>query len=266
MWSDGARRRGHTRTVPFIWGGALLTALGLTALAAGTGAGYLALAACAIVAYTGLNAITTAHRALIAEVYSTEVRPAATGAEEMAMLVGTTIGVAAGGLLIEWHTAAPFALAALAVPLLCLPTVRGMRGREHIPSSPPPQARRPLGYYAGIARAPGVRSILIAQGLWVLGYAALPAFFILYAEKELSLRPSVAGALLVAFGAVSGATMLLAGRERRPERHLPLLALGVVLMGGGLLAVAPADDPRRPRPGWPARPPGSACSPRSASR
>ena len=37
-----------------------------------------------------------------------------------------------------------------------------------------------------------VRGFLLAQILWVLGYAALPAFFLLYAEEELGLGPGVA--------------------------------------------------------------------------
>jgi membrane-associated phospholipid phosphatase len=88
----------------------------------------------------------------------------------------------------------------------------------------------------------GERGLLAAQILWVLGYAALPAFFLLYAERELSLAPSVASLLLAAFGIMTAAAIVGAGRVRNPERHKPLLTLGVALMGGGFLAVAFATN------------------------
>ncbi len=250
IWSDRLRARGHGRTFPFILGGSIVAAGGLAAVAAGTGTGYLALAAAALVAYVGLNAVTTAHRALIPETYGEDVRAAATGAEEVAMLLGTTIGVAMGGVLVEWRIWAPFAAAATLVPLLAAPTVRWMRGRERAGE---PVAggggRAPLRYYLAVATRPGVARLLLAQGLWVLGYAALPAFFVLYATKQLDLRPAAAGGMLVVFGAVSGGAMLLAGLEARPERQAPLLAVGVVLMGGGLLAMTPAGDAPAAAPG-----------------
>lgn len=242
VWSDRLRARGHGRTLPFILGGSLLTSGGLIAIAAGAGTGYLTLAVAALVTYIGLNAVTTAHRALIPETFDEDDRAGATGAEELAMLLGATLGVAAGGLLVEWRIWAPFAAAAVAVPLIAAPTVLRMRRRERTgPVGRPVVQRAPLRYYARIARRPGVRNVLAAQTLWVLGYAALPSFFVLYAQNQLGLRPSVAGGMLVAFGAVCGAAMLIAGLESRAERHVPLLAAGVVLMGGGLLAMTPAD-------------------------
>ena len=83
-----------------------------------------------------------------------------------------------------------------------------------------------------------MRALLSAQILWVLGYAALPALFILHAEDVLDLRPAVAGALLAGFGIFTGITMLAAGRARDPASHKSLLLVGVALMGGGFLAVA----------------------------
>jgi membrane-associated phospholipid phosphatase/predicted MFS family arabinose efflux permease len=249
IWSDRLHARGHSRTLPFILGGSVVTSGGLLAIAAGTGTSYLALAGAALVAYVGLNAITTAHRALIAEAYPEDRRAAATGAEELAMMLGTTVGVAMGGVLVEWHTWAPFAAAAVAVPLVAAPTVRRMRGREPDGEPLAGETRAPLRYYMRVAARPGVSRVLLAQGLWVLGYAALPSFFVLYADHVLGLRPAAAGGLLVAFGAICGLTMLLAGLENRPERHLPLLALGIVLMGGGLLAMVPVDAAAEAIPG-----------------
>lgn len=250
VWSDRLRARGHGRTLPFILGGSVMTSGGLIAIAAGAGTGYLALAAAALVAYVGLNAVTTAHRALIPETFAEDERAGATGAEELAMMLGTTLGVAAGGLLVEWRIWAPFAAAAIVVPLIAAPTVLRMRRRERTGVADAITVQRaPLRYYAQVARRPGVRAVLAAQALWVLGYAALPSFFVLYAQNQLDLRPSVAGGMLVAFGIVCGATMLIAGLESRPDRHVPLLAAGVLLMGGGLLAMTPAETAFEAAPG-----------------
>jgi MFS family permease len=89
LWSDRLHARGRSRTGPFILGGSLLAAGGLAAVAVGHASSYAALALAAAVAYTGFNAVTTAHRALIAETFGEERRAAATGAEELAMLGGT---------------------------------------------------------------------------------------------------------------------------------------------------------------------------------
>lgn len=242
IWSDRLQARGHSRTMPFILGGSLLTAAGLAAVALGSESSFLALALFGTVTYAGLNAITTAHRALVPESFDPADRARATGAQEFAMLVGGLIGIAAGGVLVEIGGWLPFAFSALALPILALPTVLRMRGREERGSGEPQTSFAPGNYYAKAVSRPGVRALLAAQVLWVLGYAALPPFFIIYAERTLGLRPAIAGVVLVAFGAGTGATMLLAGRARRAETHKPLLILGVALMGGGLLATAPTTS------------------------
>jgi membrane-associated phospholipid phosphatase len=95
-------------------------------------------------------------------------------------------------------------------------------------------ARASLG---AVLRRPGAREVLLAQTLWVLAYAALPAFFILYAEETLQLDVAVAGALPLAFGVFIALGMALAGRAR-PERVHGLLLTGAALLGAGLLAAA----------------------------
>ena len=72
----------------------------------------LALAAATV--YIGLNAASTAHRALVAERFAADRRAAATGAQEGAMLVGALAGTLVGGALIDGSPAALFALWALA--------------------------------------------------------------------------------------------------------------------------------------------------------
>ena len=214
VWSDRRRARGGGRTRPFVWGGSLLTAGGLAATAVGWSSSYVALAATGAVVYVGLNTVTTAHRALVPELFSPEARAKATSAQELALLGGGLVGLAVGGALTGISLWAPFLLAAVLVPLLALPPLH----RVVEPAPPTPEAResRPLGTYLAIARRPGVRSFLLAQWLWVLGYAALPTFFVLYAERELDLRATTASVLLPGIGVGTGAATLAAGRVKTP--------------------------------------------------
>lgn len=235
VWSD--RLRGtRGRRMPFIVGGTLLTASGLAAVALGQGSSYLALAAAGTLAYVGLNAVTTAHRALVPVCFSAGARPRATGAQEVAALVGSLAGIVVGGSLIEVEGWAPFAVAAAAASLAALPTIARVREPQAEPSLT--SEWRGFGYYRRAILRKGVRALLVAQILWVLGYAALPAFFVVYAQRVLGLEPSVASLWLAGFGLATGALMVAAGRVRNPDWHPPLLGLGVVLMGSGFLGVA----------------------------
>jgi MFS family permease len=241
VWSDRIEGGRAGRRIPFVAGGALLTGGGLAAVAFGAGTSYLLLAAFGAVAYTGLNAITTAHRALVPESFSdASGRARATSAQELALLVGTLAGVAAGGALTTVGSWAPFVMAALVVPALALPTVLGVR---ESPGAAPAQANgRAISYYLRSARRPGVRAFLTAQTLWVLGYAALPAFFLLYAKESLGFSPAVASVWLVGFGLVTAAAVVASGRVKDEERQRSLLTLGVTLMGSGFLGVASTGD------------------------
>jgi MFS family permease len=237
IWSDRLARSGRGRRMPFIFGGALLTAGGLVAIALGSSSSYLVLALSAAVVYVGLNAVTTAHRALIPEAFDASGRPKATSAQELAMLVGGLLGLAVGGALTSLAIWAPFALTAVLVPLLALPTIRRVTEPEGRPSTTSDAPGNPTSYYLRAALRPGVRGFLLAQILWVLGYAALPAFFLLYAEAELGLGPSVASLWLAGFGLATGMGIVLAGRVKNPALHRPLLLVGIALLGGGFLGV-----------------------------
>jgi MFS family permease len=81
-----------------------------------------------------------------------------------------------------------------------------------------------------------VRALLAAEILWVIGYAARPVFFILYARRVLGLAPGLASLWLAAFALGAGLAMIAAGFVRNPRVHKPFLALGVALMGTGFLA------------------------------
>jgi membrane-associated phospholipid phosphatase/MFS family permease len=244
VWSD---RRG--RRVPFILGGALLTGAGLVAVGLGNGTSYVALGLAAALVYTGLNALTTAHRAIVAEDVEDRGRPAATSAQEIAGLVGAVVAVAIGGALIEPAPAAAFALAAIVLALTAVPTLvvsRRLRLGERERPAATKASRVQLGE---VLRRPGAREILAAQVLWVFAYAALPAFFVLYAEHSLGLSVGFAGALPLGFGALTAVGMVVAGRAR-PERVRPLLLTGAALLGAGLLAAAPAASLAAAAPGF----------------
>jgi membrane-associated phospholipid phosphatase/MFS family permease len=247
IWSDRLHVRGKSRTGPFIVGGSLLTAGGLAAIALGYASTYLLLALAAVVAYTGLNAVTTAHRALIPETFGEGGRAVATGAEEFALLSGTLVGVVAGGFLLDLGTWTPFAFGAAALPLLAVPTYLRMRGRERR-SHPADVLKPPLRYYLRAATAPGARLVLAAQLLWVAGYIGLAPFFVLYADRELGLRPSAAASLLGAFGVVTALAVLGAGSVP-PGLQSRTVVLGVLLLGGGLLGVSATNTLQFVAPG-----------------
>jgi MFS family permease len=234
-WSDRRRARGLGARLPFVFGGSLLGAGGLVAVALGSSSSYLALAVFAATVYVGLNAVTTAHRALVAELFSSQERARATSAQELALLAGGLLGLAAGGVLADVALWAPFAGVALLLPLTALPTL--LRVDEPQPDARAPRDRHAFRYYVAAATRPGVRALLLAEWLWVMGYAALPAFFVLYAENVLDLSLARASLVLAAFGLVTAAAMFAAGRVKRAESLRPLLLAGIALMGGGLLAV-----------------------------
>ena len=236
VWSDRLRARGVSRTRPFVWGGSIVTGGALAATALGWHSSYLVLALTGAVTYIGLNSITTAHRALVPELFTPEARAKATSAQELAMLGGGLVGLAVGGALTGISLWAPFLLAAVLVPLLALPTLRRVTETRHVALEQ--KESFPLRYYLDVARRPGVRGILFAQWLWVLGYAALPTFFVLYAERELGLSAATSSILLAGFGIGTGAATIAAGRVKTPERLRAMLVLGVVGLGGGMLAVS----------------------------
>jgi membrane-associated phospholipid phosphatase/predicted MFS family arabinose efflux permease len=238
IWSDRLQRGGRGRRMPFIVGGTVVTAGGLVAIALGSSTNYLLLAFSAAVVYIGLNAVTTAHRALVPDSFDEASRARATSAQELAMLGGGLVGLAVGGLLVGVAPWAPFALSAVLVPLLALPTIARVREPEATDETRPAGDGHNTTYYLHALRRPGVGSFLLAQILWVLGYAALPAFFLLYAEDVLSLEPGVASLWLAGFGLATGVAIAAAGRIRNPALYRPLLLLGVVLLGGGFLGVA----------------------------
>jgi MFS family permease len=232
-WSDRRHTARHGRR-PFIVGGALLAACGLAAAAVGHGTSFLVLALAGTIAYVGVNVVTTAHRALVHDCFEGEQYARGNGAQEVAMLVGGLIGLAVGGLLTALAPWAPFVLAAVGMPLLAWPTVRWLP--VAIPPEPRGRASPPFRFYAAALIRPGVRALLAAEVLWVIGYAALPVFFILYAQRVLDLDAARASLWLAAFALVAGAVMAAAGFVRRPRLHKPFLGLGVLLMGVGFLA------------------------------
>jgi membrane-associated phospholipid phosphatase/MFS family permease len=237
LWSDRRQATGLGRRVPFMIGGAALGAGGLVAVGLGSGSSYVALGLSAAVVYVGLNALTTAHRALIAEDVTDDRRPAATSAQELAGAFGAGAAVGIGGALIEPAPGLAFALAAAVLVASALPTLLVAR-RLGLGAG---KAPRPVGgvraSLSGALRHPGAREVLLAQTLWVFAYAALPAFFVLYAEEDLGLSIGAAGLLPLTFGLLIAAGMLYGGRVER-ERVYPMLLTGTGLLGVGLLGAS----------------------------
>src|SRR5215207_4764821 len=234
IWSD---RRG--RRLPFITGGAVLSVGGLVAVGLGNGSSYVALGLAAGIVYAGLNALTTAHRAIVADDVEDSGRPAATSAQEIAGLVGAVVAISIGGALIEPAPAAAFALAAGVLAATAVPTAlvtRRLRLGERAEEAK--QRERTAGLRE-LARRPGAREVLVAQTMWVFAYAALPAFFVLYAKHSLGL--AAAGALPLGFGVLTALGMILAARAPAERVH-SLLVAGAALLGAGLLAAAPATS------------------------
>jgi predicted MFS family arabinose efflux permease len=237
LWSDRRGTRG-----PFILGGSIVAAGGLVAIALGTASSYLVLALAAATVYVGLNAASTAHRALVTERFAEDRRAAATSAQEGAMLVGALAGTVIGGALIDASAAGLFLVWALLLPLLALPTLAWQRTstplRGAAPTAPQGSAVRQL---LEVLHRDGARQVLIAQVLWVASYTALTPFMVLYAEEVLGLRAAAAGLLLAGFGIVTGAGMVWGGRLHA-ERLRRTLLVGVALLGGGLLSAMAASS------------------------
>jgi membrane-associated phospholipid phosphatase/MFS family permease len=237
LWSDRRQSSGLGRRLPFMVGGTVLGAGGLVAVGLGSGSSYVALALAAAIVYVGLNALTTAHRALIADDVTDERRPAATSGQELATAIGAGLAVAIGGALIDPAPAAAFGLGAAVLVVAAVPTLLLVR-RLGFGSAPTPKpATGARASLAGVLRRPGAREVLLAQTLWVFAYAALPAFFVLYAQHELNLGLGAAGVLPLAFGLFLAAGMVLGGRAK-PDRVLPLLLQGATLLGVGLLVAS----------------------------
>jgi membrane-associated phospholipid phosphatase/MFS family permease len=234
VWSDRRQAGGLGRRLPFMVGGTILGGGGLVAVGLGSGSSYVALGLAAAVVYVGLNALTTAHRALIAEDVTDDRRPAATSAQELAAALGAGAAVAIGGALIDPAPGLAFALAAGVLIAASLPTLFLVRrlGLGAV------AARRPSGRIRdslmGAMRTPGAREVLLAQTLWVFAYAALPAFFVLYAERELELGLGAAGLLPLSFGLLVAVGMISGGRVKRDQVQ-PALVAGAALLGAGLL-------------------------------
>ena len=240
-WSDRRSSGGMGRRTPFVIGGVAVTSAGLLAVAAGAETSYPVLGLAAGCVYLGLNATATAHRAVVVERFEDGRRPAATSSQELAMLVGGLLGLAAGGALIEGNAALVFVIAAIVAPLLAVPTAIVLIRMERRPAAAEAAEKTRDASLRAALRHPGAREVLLAQILWVAGYVALPVFFVLYADRVLDLSTGAAAGMLAAFGVLTGAAMVVAGRAR-PERVFPLLMLGAALLGGGLVAAAPAGS------------------------
>ncbi len=236
------RRSGPTARVPFLIGGTLLAAGGLGAIAVGTETSYVVLALAGLTAYLGLSGALTAHRAAIPVRFDDDGRPAATSAQELQRSGGSVLGVVAGGVLIAASPELLFFATAAAVVVLAIPTIRLLRGGGALgrPIDDDDQSARVRDLLA-VVRRPGAREVVLAQALWVLGYVALPTFFVLYADEVLGMQPPASSFVLAGVGVLAAAGMLIGGRL--PARLVqPALRFGAAFLGGGLIVAAAFDE------------------------
>jgi MFS family permease len=240
LWSDKRHTVRHGRR-PFLLGGAILTVCGLAAIAFGYQTSFLMLTLAGLVTYVGVNIVTTAHRTLVHDHFEDGGHARGNGAQEVAALTGALVGLIGGGMLSEVAAWAPFALAAIAMPVLVWPTFRRIPVATHVNDAPERDGHHPMRYYLRAIMRPGVRPMIAAEVLWVLGYAALPVFFILYAENVLGLSTALASLWLATFAIAAGIAMLFGGRVRTPQYKL-FLFLGVGLMGVGFLTIASSTN------------------------
>jgi len=219
LWSDRLRARGHGRTMPFILGGALLTAGGLLAVAFGTGTTYLVLALCAAVAYTGLNALTTAHRALVPEVFPEDERPEAVGAQELAMLLG-------GGPISYAVWQDLFMQGWMRVATLLFAAILGIN-RLFV-------AEREEGGFDAIRLAPIDRTALFfAKAAALLAYlvalelVVVPVFAVFFLDSAAALPPLALVLLLADLGLAATGTLIssMAVNSRARDLLTPLVLL-----------------------------------------
>ena len=231
VWAD--RHRGR---LPLIMGGVAVSALGLVAVALGSGTTFLLLTLAAGGVYVGLNIVQTAHRTLVPERFGERERPRATSAQELGQLLGALAGTVLGGVLVLAAPGLLFAALAAIVVLTALPTLRlsAVRQSARAPRSDRPATVASLG---AALRRRGTRELLLAQGLWVGAYVGLTPFFALYAKDVLDMSTGAAGGLLAAFGLLTGAGMLLAARTP-PALVRRTLAVGAAALGAGLSIAA----------------------------
>ena len=226
------RRRRLGRRLPLMVAGTALAAGGLLAIALGNASSYLALALAAALVYTGLNALTTLHRALVVDDVGDDRRPAVTSAQEIAATVGAGIAVGLGAALIEPAPGLAFVLGALVLVAAAVPTMVVVIGSVWVPTQP--RRRAPAGVSPSAVRCatPGLERCFSrrrygcsrtprcrASSCSMPGTSSASAS----ASPVLSRSPS---------GSRSSSRWLLAGRARG-ERVQPLLLAGAVLLGAG---------------------------------
>jgi DHA1 family tetracycline resistance protein-like MFS transporter len=177
---------------------------------------------------------TTAN-AYIADVSPPEKRAQNFGLMGAAFGLGFILGPAAGGLIGELGTRAPFfAAAALALVNLAY-------GMFVLPESLPVESRRPfhwhrantLGTILQLRRYPGIGLLVTVVFLWVLGHQVLPATWAFYTQQKFGWVPAEVGFSLAFAGVLLAAVQAGLTRVLVPR----LGERGAVLIGlttGGL--------------------------------
>ena len=238
LWSDRLQHRGLGRRMPFIVGGTVVTAGGLLAIALGFTTSYLVLALFGRRRLHGVERADDGASGTRPETFDETGRARATSAQELALLAGGLLGLAAGGASLRDR-----ALGAVRAGGGPRPAARDADDR------PRPRARggrrgarqaSPLRSHVLPARTPASERRRVSPGSDPLGGRLRGAAGVLPPVRRG--RPFAGARRRVAvargFRARYRRRDPAAGRVHRPALHRPLLLLGVVLLGGGFLGVA----------------------------
>ena len=191
---------------------------GLVAIALGTPSSYAVLALAAATVYVGLNAASTAHRALVAERFAADAAPRRPARRRARCWWARSPARVAGGALIDSSAAGLFVLWALALPLLALPTLAWHRGTGLRHRRTPGSAARRCACWPRSCAATVLGRSSSRRSCGSAAYAALTPFMVLYAEDVLGLRRRQGPGCSAGFGVLTGLGMLAARACLRSAR------------------------------------------------
>lgn len=232
-WSDRLRTRAGGR-VPFLVAAMPAVVAGLAAMALAGSIG--ALAAAALVFFTGYFLAYEPYRALYPDAVGDEVAGRAQSTQAAWRGLGTGVALVGGGLLLGLGRGAPFLVGAgvYVASMVAFGLALSNRG---VPEQPRPRdatlgdaARR----VARLVRDHGeLRAFLAANALWELSLAALKTFAVLYVTRGLGYSRPVASLLIGGVAVIVLGAALASGKlaDRYGAPRVLRLALPVYVAG-----------------------------------
>jgi len=209
-------------------GGLLMVALSSAACAFATG--YWQLLAFRAAGGVGSTMFTVAEASLLVRASPPALRGRASGVWATGFLVGNIAGPVVGGGLIASSLRAPFLVYAGVLVLTVLVAGSLLRGRVAARSTPERVTATTVTFVAAF-RVPAFRAALTSNFIngWAV-YGVWVALIPLFVVEALRQADSWSGAVLAAFAAGAGATLLLGGRwaDRRGRRQPILVGTATV--------------------------------------